>query len=308
MTARGKMLLARIGVAVLLLGLLPQAQLAYADTYTVTTTQDAPHALPIDGTCTSTLPGGTCTLRAAVQAINYLTGGPHTINLQAAGTYLLTVTGANEDVAATGDLDLNNAQVTIANTSGGSVAIDGNQADRVFDVGPNGPAQLSISGVVIQHGVASYVSTGPPPVAQGGGLYLHGSSRATLTGVQVSGNVIPPSPILNSTSYGGGIYNAGVLALADVVLSGNAAQAGGGLYTTYAPAFYGVNTTLARVTLTANSATQSGGGIYVDGTGVAMDNITVNGNSGGGLFFIGGGTLSNSAISNNHGGITISGG
>src|SRR4051812_47600018 len=86
---------------------LPAATPAYAATWTVTTTTDAAHAQPIDGTCTSTLPGGACTLRAAIQAADYLTGGPYTIDLQAQGTYPLTLTGADEDLAATGDLDLN---------------------------------------------------------------------------------------------------------------------------------------------------------------------------------------------------------
>ena len=49
-------------------------------TYTVSTLADAPHALPIDTTCTSTLAGGACTLRAAIQAANYH-GGSNTINL-----------------------------------------------------------------------------------------------------------------------------------------------------------------------------------------------------------------------------------
>src|SRR5215475_13571899 len=112
------------------LALLPTPQ-AYAATFAVTTTQDAAHTLPIDGTCTSTLPGNPCTLRAAVIAANFLGGGPHTINLTVAGTYLLTVTGANEDNAATGDLDVNNVTLSIANTSGGTVILDGNQTDRV---------------------------------------------------------------------------------------------------------------------------------------------------------------------------------
>src|SRR5438270_5510116 len=63
-----------------------------AATFLVATTQDAPHSAPLDGNCTSTLPGGLCTLRAAVQAANFL-GGTQTINLATAATYTLTVTG-----------------------------------------------------------------------------------------------------------------------------------------------------------------------------------------------------------------------
>src|SRR5438552_1988527 len=103
LASRVSLLLALLGVGLLRPGS------ALAATFVVTTTADAPHTLPIDGNCTSTLPGNPCTLRAAVMAANFLgsTGAPHTINLSVAGTYLLTVTGANEDNAATGDLDIN---------------------------------------------------------------------------------------------------------------------------------------------------------------------------------------------------------
>jgi xanthine/CO dehydrogenase XdhC/CoxF family maturation factor len=50
---------------------------AQATTFTVATTIDAPHAAPLDGTCTSTLSGGACTLRAAIQAADFAGEGPH---------------------------------------------------------------------------------------------------------------------------------------------------------------------------------------------------------------------------------------
>jgi hypothetical protein len=141
-------------LAILLLALLPTARPAYAATFAVTTTVDAPHSLPINGTCSSTLTNNPCTLRAAIEAANYLTGGTHTINLQAAGTYTLTVTGSGESHAATGDLNLNNVNVSIVNASSGTVTIDGNQSDRVFDVGTLTTAQLILSNMTIQHGSA----------------------------------------------------------------------------------------------------------------------------------------------------------
>src|SRR5262245_6546816 len=74
---------ALLSAALVLALLLPAAGLAQAATFTVSTTQDAPHTTPLNGNCTSTLPGNPCTLRAAVQAANFL-GGTHTINLQVA--------------------------------------------------------------------------------------------------------------------------------------------------------------------------------------------------------------------------------
>src|SRR5919202_4679731 len=117
MILRKRLFLANLCAGALLLVLLPVATPAHAATFNVTTTQDAPHTTPLDGTCTSTLPGGVCTLRAAVQAVNFLGGGPHTINLTVPGTYTLTVTGPGEDNAATGDIDINNATVTIQNAN-----------------------------------------------------------------------------------------------------------------------------------------------------------------------------------------------
>ena len=141
-------MLVAVSVAAML-GLSPSQ--ASEQTFTVTTTSDAPQPSP-SGNCISTLADGRCTLRAAVQAANFLTGGPHTINLGVAGTYLLAVNGPWEDAAATGDLDLNNVNVRVANTSGGTVVIDANRVDRVFDVGPTRTAQLALSDVTVQNG------------------------------------------------------------------------------------------------------------------------------------------------------------
>ena len=100
----------RIALALLLAAMLlappvPTWTPALAATFSVGTTADAPHSLPVNGSCTSTLPGSPCTLRAAIQAANFLGGGPHTINL-AAGSYVLTIVGLDESAAATGDLDV----------------------------------------------------------------------------------------------------------------------------------------------------------------------------------------------------------
>src|SRR5262249_4471441 len=73
-----------IGLAVLL----PVA--AQAAQFAVNSTADAVDAAPGDGTCATST--GVCTLRAAIQEANALTGGPHTIRLPP-GTYALTISG-----------------------------------------------------------------------------------------------------------------------------------------------------------------------------------------------------------------------
>jgi hypothetical protein len=103
-----------------------------------------------------------------------------------AGTYLLDLTGASEDHAATGDLDLNGDTVTIANTSGGTISIDGDNADRVFDVGPLSAAQLTLTGVTIQHG-----NPAPDPDSgiRGGGIRVRPSSSLAADSVTITNNM-----------------------------------------------------------------------------------------------------------------------
>src|SRR5881397_1355825 len=89
--------------------------------YNVTTTADVVN--PNDGLLS---------LREAVLAANASVGVADTINLPAA-TYALTLTGAAEEGAATGDLDVWD-DVTIQRSGIGSAIVDGNLSDRVFDI------------------------------------------------------------------------------------------------------------------------------------------------------------------------------
>src|SRR5215470_16698607 len=78
----------------------------FAATFTVNARDDRIDTNPGDGHCDAdpATPGDQCTLRAAVQEAN-ASPGADTIMLPA-GTYRLTLAGALEDAAATGDLDL----------------------------------------------------------------------------------------------------------------------------------------------------------------------------------------------------------
>src|SRR5687767_15112113 len=148
MHARTRALAAILGTLTLLLVALPRAAPVQAATFTVTTTTDAAHSDPVDGNCTSTLPGNPCTLRAAIQATNFLGGGPHTINLSVPGTYTLTL----------GLLSLDSGNVTIANTSGARIYLDGNGASSVLYVA--GGVQASITDVKIQNGSSMLTNAG----------------------------------------------------------------------------------------------------------------------------------------------------
>ncbi|HEY7067293.1 MAG TPA: choice-of-anchor Q domain-containing protein [Chloroflexota bacterium] len=277
-------------LAVLGAGLLGPAS-AFAANFVVTTTADAPHTLPIDGNCTSTLPGNPCTLRAAIMAANFLTGSsPHTIYLVAAGTYLLTVTGANEDHAATGDLDVNGVALTITNISGGTVVIDGNNTDRVFEIGVVAPAQVAIYGVTIQNG--------NPLVGSGGAARVNGGSILGLTNVivrQNSGSAISPS---GDVSLAGSSVvdnpGAGVVANSISIRSSTIENNDGdGIRGTSAVI---IDSTIRNNTLIGVNTTQNGSAIITNST---ISGQSDNENSGpgvlGGVVRITGSTITNNA-------------
>ena len=89
---------------------------------------------------------GHISLRSAIQAANAKSNSDTII--VPAGTFTLTIPGANEDADATGDLDINGS-VTIKGKNASSTIIDGNNLDRVFQVLSG---KVQISGVTIQHG------------------------------------------------------------------------------------------------------------------------------------------------------------
>jgi predicted outer membrane repeat protein len=284
---------------------------ALATTFTVSTTVDAPHAAPLDGTCTSTATGA-CTLRAAIQAADFLGDGPHTINLSAGGTYTLTVAGPNEDAAATGDLDVNGTSVSVVNTSNAPVTIDGNLTDRIFSIGRTAPGQFTISGLTLQNGSVPGASI---PINSGGALDVAAGSTANVTDMVFTGN--------RSAFAGGAIRNEGTVNLANSVLSGNAAVIADGGFANNE----GATARLSNVVISANAANINGGfanrgqatltnvliagnlafglaGAMANANGatLTMTNVTISGNTS--FFLIGGfGNLGTATLTN----VTISG-
>src|SRR5262245_25910113 len=91
---------------------------------------------------------GHISLRSAIQAANSKPNADTIII--GAGIFKLTIPGANEDAAATGDLDIN-SKVTIKGKGANQTFIDGNSLDRVFHVLGG---TVKISGVTIEHGKA----------------------------------------------------------------------------------------------------------------------------------------------------------
>ena len=172
---------------------------------------------------------GHISLRSAIMAANARPGAD-TILLPN-GTFKLTIPGAGEDAAATGDLDIR-GDITITGRGHTGTVIDGNRLDRVFQVlsGNATFSQLTIQG-------------GSNP--KGGGL-LNSGGRVTLSGVFVQNNealgaagadgangvpgVSTPTNGQNGgDAAGGGVDNAsGSLALVDSTVTDNQAIGGKG--------------------------------------------------------------------------------
>jgi CSLREA domain-containing protein len=259
---------------------------AQASSFTVTKPGDTN-----DGSCTP----ADCSLREAVIAANGHSG-PDTITVPA-GTYMLTIAGANEDQAATGDLDITD-DVTISGAGPGSTIIDGAGLDRVFEVYPGLAigSELVFGGLTIQHGDADR--------SNGGGIAIDssgGSQGIRLTNVLITGNhgldgggvenrgstIIENSTITGNTAasgpWGGGIFNTGTLTINNTTISGNSADLdGGGIYNLDG------HLVLNRVTLSGNSSTYEGGGLSQGGGTVDITNSTFSGNTatnrGGGIY------------------------
>ena len=106
------------------------------------------------------------------------------------GNYQLLLTGSNESAATSGDLDVTQ-DLTITGAGAKTTAIDGDAADRVFDVRG---ANITITGVTIQNGRGE----------DGAGIKADGSSSLTLRDVTVRDNHIP-------SGVGGAIFVSGVI-------------------------------------------------------------------------------------------------
>ncbi len=245
----------------------------------VDVTSDAVDANPGDGDCRSA--SGACTLRAAVMEANALPGRQEIVIPP--GTYTLTLTGSDEDSAATGDLDIT-GNVSIVGSGADRTSISASALDRVFHVLPG--ATLEITDLTIANGGG---------VQTGGGIRNEGT--LTMSRTAVDGN---------SAFVGGGIANAtGAMAtIQESTISRNAATGesgdGGGIFTD------GV-LTLLNTTISGNSAIDSGGGIRLNTSADVMilhstvaNNAGVNG---AGIWNAAGeASFSNSIVTNRIGG------
>jgi len=243
--------------------------MAHAASFTVTRTDD-----PAPDGCFL----GDCSLREAIIAANAHLG-EDTITL-GPGTHTLAITGTNEDLAATGDLDIAD-DLTISGVNSATTIIDGGGLDRVFHIIPTG--NVTFSGVMIQNGVVSGTSS---ELSEGGGIRYE-SAGGTLNivnsrifsntaqddggGVHVESDnttvVIANSTLISNTAItldGGAFDSEGMtttITVMNSVFSGNAAHDEGGALQT-AGNHSAVN--ISSSTFTGNKAGDDGGAIEFD--------------------------------------------
>jgi hypothetical protein len=276
--------------------------------------------------------GTTVTLRSAIQAANTNSGtGGNTINLTLSGTYKITLLGtAGETDNLAGELSIYpttpNGNLTILNTSGGAVTVNGGYHNRVFDINASDTTNaataflVTMQGFTITGGVASDPANPDGITSTGGGIRDQGNQSLTLTNMTVVNN--------NASADGGGVVMANAtnsswtLTINNSTISDNhSGDAGGGIDTDGA----GTVIITAGTVISGNTDQNQGAGIYVDaiqvgtvfvgapmtmtGTVVSNNQALVSGTlgppasggSGGGISNAGNGTmtLTNCTISDN---------
>ena len=213
--------------------------------FSVNSTGDAHGAPPLDdGVCataySSGTPNGVCTLRAAIEEANHVSGGGAVVDFGGVtppATYLLEF----------GQLTIS-APMTIVGAGSSNTIIDGNGEASHQRVIQSSSAPVLIEGVTIQGGKNMDLN------AWGGGIV--GWYDLTLRDVTVRGNSVGPS-----NAYGGGVFANAGLTVINSRITGNRADSaiggrGGGLF-----AAGGGPVTLLHSTVDGNSTSGNGGGI-----------------------------------------------
>ena len=290
-------------VTILLFGLLPT--IGHAVVFEVNSTVDAADTNPGDGVCDTGR--NRCTLRAAIQERN--AGSAVDYIVLPAGVYTLTLTGAGEDAAATGDLDIN-LPVTIKGLGRADTIIDAAGNDRVFDIFWAGQGVgTQISSITIQNGDSGAGNGGAirnqgtlelinvavrnSLAAQGSGGGIYGRHATLFSATTITDSVVSGNQALNA---GGGIYGeiVGVSSYKSIDINGStisdnnvtgADGAGGGIYTLGGPV------TVTQSTISGNTALAAGGGIYAGSLSLFSSTVSANKTDGNGGGVYGAGSL-----------------
>jgi CSLREA domain-containing protein len=305
-------------------------------TLIVNSTGDAADINIGDGVCDTDAgtAGDQCTLRAAIQEVNFFPTGIDVINFSLPGNSTITIDTALP--AISGNLNINGLGADLL-TVMRSTAV-GSPLFRIFRIESG---TVNLSGLKISGGSVDSPNLGGG-VSNGGTLTLtnitvngnagyagggiHSTGTLTVNNSTISGNTSSASGggmaieggtvTLNNSSVsgnnggaGGGIYNQyGILTLTDSTVSNNTGSAGGGIYNTYDTA----SLTLTNCTISNNISGSFAGGIFNNNI-FTMTNTTVSSNTAeefGGGIRNNGGTLrsTNSTVSQNKSNTSTGGG
>jgi len=197
-----------------------------------------------------------CSLREAVIAANATV--EHDTIIVPAGTYMLSLVGANEDAAATGDLDLDENVTIVGDPTGGTV-IDGILADRL----------IHLTAATVELIDLSLIRGSTTGDFFGAGGILVESGTLTMTRSALSD--------CTCDAYGGGIFSLGTVILDRSAIIANTGSSGGGVY------HAGDNLVLINTTVSGNTATtQFSGGVSIDGLAylTSIESCTISDNIG----------------------------
>jgi predicted outer membrane repeat protein len=216
--------------------------------------------------CVSTLPGGDCTLRAALTLANNSPG--HDVVILASGsTYVLnggglTPLGATFHMTISDDLTIRAdgpAPATITET--------GSFGHGLFDVKGASPVTLELQGLTI----AGF----EPLVSMIGGAITNTNGSLIIDACTFSGN--------EAYLHGGAIQNRGYLSIDHSTLSNNLAFLAGGAIAQLANSASTTGLPYARIRNSTISNNQTntagmGAGIYGDAGTLQIENVTITGN------------------------------
>jgi hypothetical protein len=212
-------------------------------------------------TVTSAADSGTGSLRAEVAAA------------ASGDTIVFAPNLAGQTISLNSTIDINN-NVTIQGLGASQLAISGNNAHRVFDIGSG--FVVEIDGLTIESGKAA--GNGTAGSNRGGGIYSS-AHQLTLYECVVKNNEAVGTAVSNNTTnagQGGGLYSAtGFAILSYDTFSGNRAEGGAGNNGGVDAAGY-------------NGGNGQGGGVFLAGGGADIQQSTfstnqaVGGNGGNG--------------------------
>ncbi len=239
-----------------------------APTYLVTKAADGD-----DGTCDAD-----CSLREAVRAANAVPGAV----LIPVGTFPLLVPGANEDAAASGDLDVV-CGMGIYGAGMNNTTITALATDRVIDFDPGnlGHCTVILADLTLTDGSAT---TGSGAALDGGGFRMRFGSSAPyadfvgMERVRITAN--------HASTNGAGVLLLCPAQIRDSRIDHNSGTPFGAGLAYYADP--SLTLEISGSTIDDNSSVQTGGGLLLQGSATITDS-TISGNHatfyGGGIYF-----------------------